>query len=163
MSQPSIFDSETPLPDDTLTKRAQTLLGFDARYIIIRNQLRLLLNIGELDAWSKKHHGEVLPLCKLVAEQYPFVIFYGDVGTGKTVMAECAANRLVAEGKAEDSILFKLSNRVRGAGKVGEMGTLIAEAFSKVTHSAGKARRAILIIDEGDSLASGRNQSQSHQ
>lgn len=162
MSQPSIFDSETPLPDDNLTKRAQTLLGFEARYVKIRNQLRLLLNLGELDAWSKKHHGEVLPLCKLVADQYPFVIFYGDVGTGKTVTAECAANRLVAEGKAEDSILFKLSNKVRGSGKVGEMGTLIADAFHKVTHSAGKGRRAILIIDEGDSLASGRHQSQSH-
>jgi SpoVK/Ycf46/Vps4 family AAA+-type ATPase len=162
VSQPSIFDSETPLPDDNLTKRAHTLLGFETRYVKIRNQLRLLLNLGELEAWSKKHHGEMLPLCKLAADQYPFVIFYGDVGTGKTVTAECAANRLVAEGKAEDSILFKLSNKVRGSGKVGEMGTLIADAFHKVTQSAGKGRRAILIIDEGDSLASGRHQSQSH-
>jgi SpoVK/Ycf46/Vps4 family AAA+-type ATPase len=137
-------------------------LGFEARYVRLRNQLRLLLNLGELEAWSKKYHGEVLPICKLVADQYPLIIFYGDVGTGKTVTAECAANRLVAEAKAEDSILFKLSNKVRGSGKVGEMGTLIADAFQKVTHSAGKARRAILIIDEGDSLASGRIQSQSH-
>jgi len=159
---PSIFDSELPLPDENLTKRAQTLLGFEARYVRLRNQLRLMLNLGELEAWSKKYHGEILPVCKLVADQYPLIIFYGDVGTGKTVTAECAANRLVAEAKAEDSILFKLSNKVRGSGKVGEMGTLIADAFQKVTHSAGKARRAILIIDEGDSLASGRIQSQSH-
>lgn len=159
---PSIFDSELPLPDENLTKRAQTLLGFEARYVRLRNQLRLLLNLGELEAWSKKYHGEILPICKLVADQYPLIIFYGDVGTGKTVTAECAANRLVADAKAEDSILFKLSNKVRGTGKVGEMGTLIADAFQKVTHSAGKARRAILIIDEGDSLASGRIQSQSH-
>jgi SpoVK/Ycf46/Vps4 family AAA+-type ATPase len=159
---PSIFDSELPLPDENLTKRAQTLLGFEARYVKLRNQLRLLLNLSELESWSKKYHGEVLPICKLVADQYPLIIFYGDVGTGKTVTAECAANRLVAEAKSEDSILFKLSNKVRGSGKVGEMGTLIADAFQKVTHSAGKARRAILIIDEGDSLASGRIQSQSH-
>ncbi len=38
-------------------------------------------------------------------------------------------NKLVAEAKSEDSLLFKLSNRVRGSGMVGEMGTLIAEAF----------------------------------
>lgn len=162
MSPASIFDSEIPLPDVDLTNRAKTLLGFETRYVTLRNQLRLLLNLGELEAWSKKYHGEVLPICKLVADQYPFVIFYGDVGTGKTVTAECAANRLVTEAKAEDSILFKLSNKVRGSGKVGEMGTLIAEAFHKVTQSAGKARRAILIIDEGDSLAAGRVQSQSH-
>ena len=45
---------------------------------------------------------------------------------------------------------------------VGEMGTLIAEAFKKVTASAGKTRRAILIIDEGDSLAATRTQQHSH-
>ncbi|MCG7394231.1 ATP-binding protein [Microvirga sp. ACRRW] len=162
MSQPSIFDSETPLPDEKLFSREQTLLGFEARYNRIRDQLRLLLSLGELAAWSKKHHGERLAICNLVAEQYPLVVFHGDVGTGKTATAECVANRLVAEGKSEDSILFKLSNRVRGSGKVGEMGTLIAEAFHKVTQSAGKSRRAILIIDEGDSLASGRSQEHSH-
>ena len=107
-------------------------------------------------SWNRKHHGGKLAICDLVAEQYPLVIFHGDVGTGKTAMAECMANRLVAEARSEDSILFKLSNRVRGSGMVGEMGTLIAEAFKKVMQSAGKYRRAILIIDEGDSLAAAR-------
>ena len=93
---------------------------------------------------------------RLMAEQYPLIIFCGDVGTGKTVTAECIASRLVAEARTEDSVLFKLSNRVRGRGKVGEMGTLITEAFQKVTQAAGKGRRAILVIDEGDSLATTR-------
>ena len=86
----------------------------------------------------------------------------GDVGTGKTAMAECIANRLVAEARSSDSILFKLSNRGRGNGMVGEMGTLIAEAFRKVILSAGKTRRAILIIDEADSLGASRAQTHSH-
>src|SRR6266498_4554992 len=59
-------------------------------------------------------------------------------------------------------MLFKLSTRVRGSGKVGEMGTLLNEAFAEVVKSAGKTRRAILIIDEGDSLASKRSQEHSH-
>ena len=42
------------------------------------------------------------------------------------------------------------------------MGTFIADAFQKVVQSAGKHRRAILIIDEGDSLAAQRSQDQSH-
>lgn len=162
MSQTKIFDSETVLPDDGLTTKARTLLGFDARYARVRDQLRLLLNIGELGAWNKKHHKGQLALVDLVAEQYPLVIFHGDVGTGKTATAECIANRLVAEARAEDSVLFKLSNRVRGSGKVGEMGSLLAEAFQKVTQSAGRGRRAILIIDEGDSLAAARSQDHSH-
>ena len=162
MSQPSIFDSEMELPNDTLAKREGSLLGFEQRYNRVHDQLRLLLNVGALGEWNRKHHGGKLGLCDLVAEQYPLVIFHGDVGTGKTAMAECIANRLVAEARSSDSMLFKLSNRVRGNGMVGEMGTLIAEAFRKVTQSAGKNRRAILIIDEGDSLAASRAQDHSH-
>jgi len=98
-----------------------------------------------------------------VAAQYPLVVFHGDVGTGKTVTAESVANRLVREDPhADDSILFKLSTRVRGSGKVGEMGTLINQAFHEVKKSAGERRRAILIIDEGDSLAAKRSQEHSH-
>lgn len=162
MSQPSIFDSEIALPSDNLARREKSLLGFDQRYVRVHDQLRLLLNVGALGEWNRKHHGGRLTLCDLVAEQYPLVIFHGDVGTGKTATAECIANRLVAEARSSDSMLFKLSNRVRGNGMVGEMGTLIAEAFRKVTQSAGKTRRAILIIDEGDSLAASRAQDHSH-
>lgn len=157
-----IFDSETPLPDDGLTAKAKTLLGFDARYLRVHDQLRLLLSMNELGAWNRKHHGGRLALCDLVAEQYPLVIFHGDVGTGKTVMAECIANRLVIEARAEDSVLFKLSNRVRGVGKVGEMGSLLSQAFEKIGQTAGRGRRAILVIDEGDSLAAARSQEHSH-
>ncbi|GJL85326.1 MAG: hypothetical protein DHS20C02_11010 [Micavibrio sp.] len=162
MTQPSIFDTEIVLPDSHLSKKQSTLLGFDARYIQVQDQLRLLLNIGELSAWNSKHHKGRLALCDLVTEQYPLIIFYGDVGTGKTATAECMANRIIADGKTEDSLLFKLSNRVRGTGKVGEMGTLITDAFQKVIQSVGKHRQAVLIIDEGDSLAASRSQDHSH-
>jgi SpoVK/Ycf46/Vps4 family AAA+-type ATPase len=157
-----IFDSEIVLPDDRLAAKAKTLLGFEARYVKVRDQLRLLLNIDQLAAWNARHHGGRLGLCDLVSEQYPLVIFHGDVGTGKTATAEAAANRLVAETRTEESVLFKLSNRVRGTGKVGEMGTLIAEAFQQVAQAAGRGRRAILVIDEGDSLAAARSQEHSH-
>ena len=162
MNQVDIFESETPLPDDRLAAKEKTLLGFEVRYNRVCNQLRLLLNISELAEWNQEHHEGRLALCDLVTEQYPLVIFQGDVGTGKTVMAECIANRLITESKTEDSVLFKLGNRVRGSGKVGEMGTLLIEAFEQVAKSAGKERRAILIIDEGDSLAAARSQEHSH-
>lgn len=162
MTQPSIFDGKLPLPDSSLAAREKTLLGFDGRYRKIHDQLQLLLNLGELGAWSKARHQKKLLLCDLVAEQYPLVIFHGDVGTGKTATAECIANRLAKESRTEDALLFKLSNRVRGSGKVGEMGTLLTQAFHEVVQAAGKARRAFLIIDEGDSLAASRNQEHSH-
>lgn len=162
MTQPSIFDGKLPLPDSALATREKTLLGFDGRYRKIHDQLRLLLNLSELGAWSQAKHQKKLLLCDLVAEQYPLVIFHGDVGTGKTATAESIANRLAKESRTEDALLFKLSNRVRGSGKVGEMGTLLTQAFHEVVQAAGKARRAFLIIDEGDSLAASRNQEHSH-
>ncbi|MGH8502770.1 MAG: AAA family ATPase [Gammaproteobacteria bacterium] len=159
----SVFDYEIPLPDEHLAQQELSLLGFEIRYDRIQKQLQLLLRLDEVNAWSKSHYGKkIIPLCNLISEQYPLVVFHGDVGTGKTVTAECVANRLVRDAKAEDSILFKLSNRVRGSGKVGEMGTLLADAFKRITEAAGKARRAILIIDEGDSLAATRTQEHSH-
>ena len=162
MSQTRTFDSEIPLPDDALAAKEKTLLGFEPRYIRVRDRLRLMLHLDDLGKWNKKHHNGKLLLCNLIAEQYPLIIFHGDVGTGKTATAECMANRIVRESKADDSMLFKLSNRVRGTGKVGEMGTLIVEAFQKITQTVGKARRAILVIDEGDSLATSRSQDHSH-
>lgn len=162
-STPSIFDYEIPLPDTRLAKKASRLLGFGERYQRVHDQLQLLLRADEVTDWSKRHYKKrVIPLCDLIDEQYPLVVFHGDVGTGKTATAECVANRSVTEAKAEDSILYKLSSRVRGSGKVGEMSSLLADAFQKIRESAGKKRHAILIIDEGDSLAARRTQEHSH-
>lgn len=163
MTNTTIFDREVPLPDTNLTEQETTLLHFEERYTRISQQLRLLMHLGELPAWSEKFHQGPVKITGFVAGQYPLVVFHGDVGTGKTVMAESLANRLVREDATKsDATLFKLSTRVRGSGRVGEMGTLISEAFTAVIQSAGKRRRAVLIIDEGDSLASKRSQEQSH-
>lgn len=162
MNDVKVFDLELALPDAGLTARERSLMGFDTRYARVHDQLRLLLNAADLTAWNRKHHGGALALCGFAADQYALAIFHGDVGTGKTATAECVANRLVRDSRTDDSILFKLSTRVRGSGKVGEMGTLLSEAIQKVTQSAGRGRRAILLIDEGDSLASARSQEHNH-
>lgn len=158
----SVFENKVLLPDPDITARSKSLLGFESLYLKVSKQLQLLINGDQVEAWSKRHHGKRLALVDVLRDQYPFAIFYGDVGTGKTAMAEAIGNRLAKDSKTEDSVLFKLSNRVRGKGNVGEMGTLISEAFAEIKKSIGKDRRAILIIDEGDSLAATRSQDQSH-
>lgn len=158
----SVFESKIILPDSDITARAKGLLGFERLYSRVSKQLQLLINLDQVEAWSKTHHGKRLALVEALRDQYPFAIFYGDVGTGKSAMAEAIGNRIAKDSKTEDSMLFKLSNRVRGKGSVGEMGTLISEAFAEIKKSIGKDRRAILVIDEGDSLAATRAQDQSH-
>lgn len=133
------------------------------RYTRVKKRLQLILQANELDRWSQTYHKRKLAVIGLLDDQYPLAIFHGDVGTGKTANAEAIANRLARDAKLEDAILFKLSNKVRGTGKVGEMGTLITQAFEEITRSIGPGKgRAFLIIDEGDSLGASRSQDHSH-
>jgi SpoVK/Ycf46/Vps4 family AAA+-type ATPase len=157
----TLFELELPLPDSRLASLASRLVGFERRYERIRRDLRLLADPQAVRDWSSKHYGRELPLCTAIADRYPLIIFGGDVGTGKTATAEAAADRLARE-TGKDAMLFKLSTRVRGSGKVGEMSTLINQAFETVAKEAGKARSTYLIIDEADSLAATRDTAHSH-
>ncbi|WP_215409445.1 ATP-binding protein [Janthinobacterium sp. JC611] len=163
LANPNVFELKTSLPTQELQIQEQKLLGFDERYTRVQKRLQLMMQTSELERWSQTHHRKQLAVIGLLNDQYPLAIFYGDVGTGKTANAEAIANRLAREARIEDAILFKLSNKVRGTGKVGEMGTLIAQAFEDIGRAIGRGKgRAFLIIDEGDSLGASRSQEHSH-
>jgi AAA+ superfamily predicted ATPase len=157
----SLFELELDLPNNAIAGATSRLIGFETRYQRIYRDLRLMADPEEVRAWSKKYHHKELAVCTVVADRYPLVIFAGDVGTGKTVTAEGVCDRLARDAK-RDAMLFKLSTRVRGSGKVGEMSSLLNEAFEAVVKQAGRSRHAFLIIDEGDSLTSSRDTAQSH-
>jgi len=157
----ALFESEITLPDARLKTQAERLVGFKARYDRIHQDLRLLVDKEGLEHWSKKHYHNRLPLLDSLLDRYPLVVFHGDVGTGKTATAEAVTNALATE-LGKEALLFKLSTRVRGSGNVGEMSTLINQAFDIVGKEAGKAKLSFLIIDEADSLAANRSGSQSH-
>lgn len=157
----ALFELETTLPDARLKAQAERLVGFKARYDRIHQDLRLLIDKEGLEHWSKKHYHNRLPLLDSLLDRYPLVVFHGDVGTGKTATAEAVTNALAKE-LGKEALLFKLSTRVRGSGNVGEMSTLINQAFEIVGKEAGKAKLSFLIIDEADSLAANRNGNQSH-
>ncbi len=163
MNSSSVFEVKTNLPTTQLDAQSQKLLGFEGRYLRVKKRLQLILQANELERWSQTHHKKKLAVIELLNDQYPLAIFHGDVGTGKTANAEAIANRLARDAKIEDAILFKLSNKVRGTGKVGEMGTLITQAFEDISKAIGPGKgRAFLIIDEGDSLGASRSQAHSH-
>lgn len=157
----SLFELELELPDAHLEGRAARLVGFDTRYERLRRALRLLVDAEGVETWSRRLYRTRVPLADLVADRYPLAIFHGDVGTGKTETAEAATSRLTKEMRREGR-LFRLSTRVRGSGHVGQMSTLINQAFEAVEKEAGKRRLAFLIVDEGDFLATSRDQHQSH-
>jgi len=159
--KPKLFELELPLPNQELEALGRRLIGFERRYEALGRAFQLLLDPESVLAWAGKHHGKNLKIAEVLAERYPLVILHGDVGTGKTAFAEAAADRLCRQPRPEGT-LMKLSTRVRGVGKVGELSHLINEAFGSVEATVGKHRSAILIIDEADSLAASRDRGQSH-
>ena len=161
MSQ-NTFDAQKELPSPELENISKTLIGFENHYKALRNHLMVILMPDHVNEWSKKHHKQVLPLCKIIQYRYPLFLFSGDVGTGKTVTAECMANRITTDMR-RNGFLFKLSTRVRGKGLHGEMSQLIQNAFENLTAQAGKKRLVFLLIDEADSIASLRSTEQMHQ
>lgn len=162
MSDTTIFDNITELPNADVKKRADALIGFDKRFNRVHGNLKLLLDQDGLIEWSNKHYKKQLPLLDTILDRYPLVLMVGDAGTGKTVSAEGIADRMVRE-LGKDGFFIKLSTRVRGEGLHGQMGSLVNSAFDKLKQEAGKKRMAFLFIDEADAIATTRSTLQMHQ
>lgn len=157
----SVFESRRELPDEALLARAARLVGFARRFERLGGQMRLLTDVDGVARWAERHHGGGEGLVAALGDRYPLVVFHGDVGTGKTVTAEAAADAL-ARMLDTDGFLLKLSTRVRGIGHVGEMSTMIGDAFNEAVTLAGRKRFVALIIDEGDALAFNRGAERAH-
>lgn len=160
-SPDELFELNLDLPNARLDAVASTLIGFDGRFQRVGRSLEALLDPAAVAAWAKRFHADGLPVVELLTQRYPLVILEGDVGTGKTAFAECAADRLSRATK-RDGRLLKLSTRVRGVGQVGQMSDLINAAFAAAAAEAGKRRLAFLVIDEADSLGASREGDHSH-
>jgi AAA+ superfamily predicted ATPase len=103
-----------------------------------------------------------------VLSRPPLIILAGDVGSGKTELAETISD-MVATANKIDITLFPLTLGTRGRGLVGDMTQLLSSAFDRVTEEAkrlingGRANGAIvLLIDEADALAQSRESAQMH-
>jgi SpoVK/Ycf46/Vps4 family AAA+-type ATPase len=164
-----VFDRVEKFPNPAAGERYARLVGLDDAKERLLKESRLLLNAGLLEDWSKKRHGgAVLPVVGAFAERIPLFVFAGDVGTGKTALAETFGHEL-ARAEGIPVTLMPLSLNARGSGRVGEMTSLIAAAFRAVEERVGGQRGAkrptaavILLIDEADALAQSREASQMH-
>ncbi|HEX5556376.1 MAG TPA: AAA family ATPase [Gaiellales bacterium] len=155
------FELRRELPDEDLQAQGKRLVGFAPRFARLERQMRLLVEVDTVRTWAERHHQGGEGLVAALGDRYPLVLFHGDVGTGKTASAEAAADALARLLDVE-GYLLKLSTRVRGIGHVGEMGTLISEAFDEALRIAGKSRFVTLLVDEGDALAFNRGAERAH-
>jgi len=173
MNNDQIFEDIVNFPDTGAQRLFAQLIGLDEVKDRIIKEARLLLNPNLLEDWSKRHHGSSIALLDYFRRRSPFFIFGGDVGTGKTTLAETFGD-CVSRKEKIPLTLYRLSLNARGTGAVGEMTRLLSAAFKEIAGVAQKSlskkgeldgkpsSAVILLIDEADALAQSREFTQMH-
>jgi len=164
-----LFERRITYPDFEPQERLARLVGLDDHKSRLTKILGLLVNPAGLDAWANKHHPGADGVLNSVLRRPPLVVLAGDVGSGKSELAETIGDA-VARQESIEITLFPLSLSTRGQGRVGEMTHLLSAAFdytfeeaNKVKSSSGRSRGAvILLVDEADALAQSRDSAQMH-
>jgi AAA+ superfamily predicted ATPase len=164
-----LFERRIMYPDFAPRERLAALVGLDHHKTRLTKILALLVNPVGLENWAQKHHPKMNGLLKTITRRPPLVVLAGDVGSGKTELAETIGDA-VARQEGIDITLLPLSLSTRGQGRVGEMTQLLSAAFdytvgeaSKLKAASGKARGGIiLLVDEADALAQSRENAQMH-
>jgi AAA+ superfamily predicted ATPase len=160
------FETERNYPNDDAKALYDRLLGLDDYKRRLLVELEMLLHPEQLETWSRKHHqGKVLHLCKQLHDRVPLVLLEGDVGTGKTALAETIGDALARKIGGKTKVhLLKINSQIRGTGLVGEMSDLIVQAFTQAEARAAslKGEPVLLLLDEADALAARRDTQQIH-
>lgn len=164
----SLFERRTNFPDFEPQERLARLVGLDDQKARLTKMLSALVNPQGLETWARRHHPSASGLLKNVQRRPPLVVLAGDVGSGKTELAETIGDA-VARQEGIDITLLPMSLSARGQGRVGEMTQLIAAAFDYTVGEAAKLARGgkatgavILLVDEADALAQSRENAQMH-
>jgi SpoVK/Ycf46/Vps4 family AAA+-type ATPase len=151
---------ETKHPDPLAEQVYDSLYGIDDLKRALLETLTMILDPSRVDRWQKKHHPTPPPLLARAMASERLVILSGDVGCGKTALAGCIGTPVAQRLDARVLSLETPSN-IRGHGLVGELSARITAAFEQATGKA-RSRKSILILDEGDDLATSRAQMQAH-
>lgn len=166
----TLFEHRTTYPDCEKQERLSRLVGLDDKKDQLAKMIGMLIDKTKLKRWLEYHHPNSDLNIDNLLNRPPLVVLAGDVGSGKTELAETIGD-LVARQNDIDITLFPLSLSTRGQGRVGEMTQLLASAFDYTvkeaeklkSQSSTKARGGIiLLIDEADALAQSRENAQMH-
>jgi SpoVK/Ycf46/Vps4 family AAA+-type ATPase len=164
-----IFEQVREFPDPAAARRFAGLVGLDHMKERLLKEARLFFDPESLTAWSSKHYRRKIQLIELFRDRPSLFIFAGDVGTGKTALAETFGDAVAREADIPVT-LYALSLNARGTGAVGEMTSLLSKAFNEVKRAAAQASGrggkhtagTVLLIDEADALAQSRELAQMH-
>ncbi|GGW95631.1 AAA family ATPase [Streptomyces chryseus] len=167
-SQDDLFHPVIELPEAVRRARYNRLVGLDSMKARLRKEAALLADPRLLQAWASRYHGCDIAALTLFADRAPLFVFSGDVGSGKSALAESFGCDL-ADQLNLPVFLYRLKLATRGSGLVGEMTALIGDAFTHL-HAEGRHAQGargvnsvlILVVDEADALVQSREAQQMH-
>src|SRR5581483_8334269 len=136
----TLFERRLTYPDFGPRDRLARLVGLDDHKNRLAKILGLLINPAGLETWMKRHHAGADNLLDTVLSRPPLVVLAGDVGSGKTELAETIGDAVARQEDIEIT-LFPLSLSARGQGRVGEMTQLLSAAFEHTVSEATKLKR----------------------
>ncbi len=164
----TLFERRMAYPNPDARERLDRLVGLDDHKTRLTKILALLVHPAGLRRWGDTHHPGARLLLDAVLRRPPLVILAGDVGSGKTELAETIGDAVALQEKIE-IVLLPLSLAARGHGRIGEMTQLISAAFDFAVKEASgmvsgkKVEGAvILLVDEADALAQSRATAEMH-
>lgn len=168
-SQDDLFHPVIELPEAARQARYDRLVGLDETKDRLRKEATLLADPTRLQSWARAHHQSTdLAALELFVDRAPLFVFAGDVGSGKTALAESFGCDL-AERLDLPVFLYRLKLAARGSGLVGEMTALIGDAFTYLHNQGQRARGTrgvtsvlVLVVDEADALVQSREAQQMH-
>jgi AAA+ superfamily predicted ATPase len=172
MSTSDLFHPIISLPEPVRAERYRRLVGLDDVKSRLRKEATVLADPASLTAWAQNHHPHSTTsnaALTLLKDRVPLLLFAGDVGSGKSALAESFGCDL-ADSLGVPVTLYRLKLTTRGEGHVGEMTNLIGKAFAEVTKEAGMGRApdgdllgiTVLVVDEADALVQSREATQMH-
>ena len=132
-----LFEPALIYPDPDARERLASLVGLDDHKERLSKILTLLVEPSALRQWAERFHNVASSLLNEILARPPLVVLAGDVGCGKSALAESIADTVAREQNIEITLL-PMSLSARGHGRVGEMTLLLSAAFDRTYTEASK-------------------------
>jgi hypothetical protein len=96
-----LFERRSGYPDVMMQERYALLVGLDEHKARLTKILGLLVNPSALELWAGTHHPKMNGLLSAVLRRPPLVVLAGDVGSGKTELAETVGDAVARQEKID--------------------------------------------------------------
>lgn len=152
---------ETSHPNKKSGKNFEALFGIDSIKEELLRSLLLMLDSQLLERWINQNHPGKEDFLKDLIGNQKLAILAGEVGCGKTMLANSIGTPLAK--KLDKKVLcLESPTNIRGQGMVGELSARITSLFDQAKSKVSNGKYGLLIIDEADDLATSRSQMQAH-